>query len=178
MKHILPLLLAIIPFINLYAQKKTPKMDYQLITETVTNIFVGADERDWPMIKEAFDSKILLDYSSLTGQPAATLSADDIIASWKKVFPGFKNTHHQLGNFKVTQTEKEATVFCYGTATHYLPNDTHQDTWTVVGTYNFHLVHKNGQWKVDLMKMNFKYQEGNTSLPQMAIEKATQLSQQ
>lgn len=146
------------------------------ITETVTNIFVGADERDWALIEAAFDSKVLLDYSSLSGNPAATLPTGDIIASWKAIFPGFKNTHHQIGNFKITHDDKEANVFCYGTATHYLPNDSRQDLWTVVGTYNFHLVYKKGQWKADRMQFNFKYQDGNTNLPQLAIEKAKQLS--
>lgn len=151
-------------------------MDHTAITETVTNIFIGADERDWDLIATAFDNKVLLDYSSLTGNPAAILPAADIIASWKAIFPGFKNTHHQVGNFKVIQKDKEATVFCYGTATHYLPNDSKNDLWTVVGTYDFHLVYKNGQWKTDRMQFNFKYQDGNTGLPQLAIEKAKQLS--
>ncbi len=151
-------------------------MDHRSITETVTNIFIGADERNWDLIAACFDQQVLLDYSSLTGAPAATLNAADIIASWKAIFPGFKNTHHQLGNFIVHQKDQEATVFCYGTATHYLPNDSKNELWTVVGTYNFHLVNKNGQWKADRMQFNFKYQDGNTALPQMAIEKTKQLS--
>ena len=150
-------------------------MDHRLITETVINIFIGADERNWDLIAASFDHQVLLDYSSLTGAPATTLKAADIIHSWKAIFPGFKNTHHQLGNFIVDQKDLEATVFCYGTANHYLPNDSKNDLWTVVGTYNFHLVSKIGQWKADHMKFNFKYQDGNTALPQMAIEKAKQL---
>ncbi len=151
-------------------------MDHTSIVETVTNIFIGADERNWDLVAASFDSKVLLDYASLSGNPATTLPTGDIIASWKAIFPGFKNTHHQLGNFIVQQQDKEATVFCYGTATHYLPNESKNDLWTVVGTYNFHLVYINGQWKADRMQFNFKYQDGNTNLPQLAIERTKQLN--
>lgn len=173
MKYYLFLLLLNLSFAS-SAQKKSTTMDYQLITEAVTNIFVGADERNWDLLTTAFDEKVLLDYSSFTGNPAATLPASEIIASWKAIFPGFNNTHHQAGNFKVVHKDKEATVFCYGTATHYLPNESGKDLWTVVGTYDFHLVQKNGQWKTDRMRFHFKYQTGNTSLPQLAMEKVKQ----
>ena len=64
---------------------------------------------------------------------------------------------------------KKATVFCYGTATHYLSDDA-GNVWTVVGTYDFDLEEKDsGAWKISSMKFNFKYQDGNTSLPQKAM---------
>ena len=147
-------------------------MHYQTIIETTTNIFIGADELQWPLLSNSFADNVLLDYSSLSGKPAATLPAADIIKSWESIFPGFEHTHHQVSNFNVDEKNSEATVFCYGTATHYLTNDSNNNIWTVVGTYNFHLTQQNGQWKVDRMKFNFKYQDGNTGLPKLAMEKA------
>lgn len=57
----------------------------------------------------------------------------------------------------------EATVFCYGTATHYLE---HKDgnVWTVVGSYNFNLKETGSVWRIARMKFNYKYQDGNTGL--------------
>ncbi|MNC50682.1 hypothetical protein D3C75_999400 [compost metagenome] len=59
--------------------------------------------------------------------------------------------------------QPEATVFCYGTATHYLE---HKDgnVWTVVGSYDFDLNETDGGWRIVRMKFNFKYQDGNTGL--------------
>ena len=151
-------------------------MDYQQIIETVTAVFTGCDERNWKQVQNAFAPEVLLDYSSLSGSPAVNLPAETIINSWKAFFAGFPHTHHQLGNFNVKQQGDAADVFCYGTATHYLPNETNKNVWTVVGTYNFHCVKINNQWKVDEMKFNFKYQDGNTDIPALASEKAKQLS--
>jgi hypothetical protein len=61
-----------------------------------------------------------------------------------------------------------ADLFYYGTASHYLPVEDGDPLWVVVGTYNFHLVKKNDEWKVDRMKFNFKYQSGNLNLPAAA----------
>jgi hypothetical protein len=151
------------------------KTDYQQIIETVTTIFTSCDERNWQQLKDTFADKVLLDYSSLSGSPGASLNAESIINSWKAIFPGFQHTHHQVGNFKVDQSNAEATVSCYGTATHFLPNETGKDIWTVVGTYDFHCTKINGAWKADAMKFNFKYQDGNTEIPRLAAEKAKKM---
>jgi hypothetical protein len=108
----------------------------------------------------------------MSNQPANTLSPDDIVSAWKGLMPGFQHTHHQLGNFNVIQKDDEAHVFCYGTATHYLPNDSGNNLWTVVGTYDFDLTKVSGQWKVHHMVFHFKYQDGNSGLLSLAIEKA------
>ena len=42
--------------------------------------------------------------------------------------------------------------------------------WTVVGSYNFELKKDNNVWQIVKMKFNFKYQDGNTDLPQKAID--------
>ncbi|MEM8895814.1 MAG: hypothetical protein AAGC88_14630, partial [Bacteroidota bacterium] len=49
-------------------------------------------------------------------------------------------------------------------STHYLEDES-GNLWTVVGSYDFELTSNDGQWTIDAMKFNFKYQDGNTSLP-------------
>ena len=65
-------------------------------------------------------------------------------------------------------TGDKAAVFCYGTATHYLEDES-GNLWTVVGSYDFELTSNDGQWTIDVMKFNFKYQYGNTFLPEKAM---------
>ena len=143
------------------------KMDN--INQTISSLFVATDERNWSELEELFAEKVLLDYSSMTGNPAAKLPAKEIIKSWQGILPGFTFTHHQIGNFNTTAKGKQAQVFCYGTATHYLEADG-GNIWTVVGSYDFELEENGGKWRVTAMKFNFKYQDGNTGLPQKAIE--------
>ena len=153
---------AVLLSITLNAQRmNTPQ-------ETVTRLFIATDQQDWDQVSQSFATDVLLDYSSMNGSPAATLTPEQIISAWKGILPGFEQTHHQVGNFISSENGERAEVFCYGTATHYL---THKNgnVWTVVGSYDFGLSKAAGAWKITSMKFNFKYQDGNTALPQHAI---------
>lgn len=144
--------------------------DTQKVQETVIQLFVNTDKQNWNQVEAQFDSVVQLDYSSMTGNPATSLTPNEITKAWKTVLPGFDHTHHQLGNFIINSTEDVAHVFCYGTATHYLENDL-GNVWTVLGMYDFDLKKVNGNWKITTMTFNYKYQDGNTQLVQKAIEK-------
>ena len=139
--------------------------------EVVIALFVATDQRDWSGVRATFDEKVWLDYSSMNGSPATELTPEQIITAWQGILPGFESTHHQLGNFIHSIDGDEARVFCYGTAAHFL-TDEKGNLWTVVGTYDFVLQEKAGDWKISSMKFNFKYQDGNTSLPERAMARA------
>lgn len=147
-------------------------MDTQNIIETVQNIFIGADERQWQLCIDAFSETVHVDYTSLAGGEPADVQAADLVTAWRGVLPGFQATHHQLGNFSVKHTGNSADVFFYGTATHFLPNDSGSNIWTTVGTYNAHLEKTGEAWKVTSLKFNLKYQDGNLSLPALAQQRA------
>ncbi|MEL6557343.1 MAG: nuclear transport factor 2 family protein [Bacteroidota bacterium] len=139
--------------------------------DAVNQLFVSSDQRDWNMVEQIFDDNVLLDYSSMSGNPAASLTPEAITTAWKGVLPGFEYTHHQIGNMLTTIDDNTAKVFCYGTATHYL-TDEEGNVWTVVGSYDFDLrLDAKDNWRVTSMKFNFKYQDGNTSLPEKAINR-------
>lgn len=139
--------------------------------QIVTGLFIATDERNWQQVESSFSDEVLLDYSSMNGNPASKLTPNQIITAWKGILPGFEHTHHQLGNFRSSVEGNKAEVFCYGTASHYL-NDAEGNLWIVVGTYDFELEQKqDDHWKITSMKFNFKYQDGNTSLPAKAMKK-------
>lgn len=142
----------------------------QALEHKISQLFLATDERDWESLKSIFAEEVALDYSSMSGNPAAKLSPNQIIDSWKSILPGFSATHHQVGNFQTEIKEKVAHVFCYGTATHYL-EDPKGNVWTVVGSYDFQLKPDlKGNWQVSAMRFNYKYMDGNLSLPQKAME--------
>jgi len=136
----------------------------------VTKLFLATDQKDWEMVEKCFAKEVILDYSSMTGNPAVTIAPEAIIESWKGILPGFEHTHHQLGNFLIDIENEKAKIFCYGTATHYL-TDEEGNLWTVVGIYDFDLVKNGENWQISKMQFNFKYQTGNTELPQKAMER-------
>ena len=138
--------------------------------EVVTQLFVSTDARDWSRVKHCFHSEVLMDYSSMNGNPATLQSPEEIVRAWKGILPGFNATHHQLGNFIESIQDITAQVFCYGTASHFLKNE-QGNIWTVVGSYEFKLLPQDSKsWKINAMKFNFKYQEGNLNLPEKAMK--------
>ena len=165
MKHLLFGLISLFGF-NVNGQ------DMNTIQEKVSTLFIATDQQNWATVEQCFAANVILDYSSMTGQSATETTPNQITDSWKTILPGFDYTHHQLGNFIIQQNEETTTVFCYGTATHYLENDD-ENIWTVVGSYDFELEKEDSDWKISKMKFNFKYQTGNLKLPQLAISKLT-----
>lgn len=157
---------------DLSAQKKKEMETKSMIKETVLDVFIGTDEREWSRVENAFADKVLLDYTSMAGGEPAKLTPKQITTGWKGVLPGFEHTQHQISNFTINVNGSEADVFCYGTATHYLEQPDGNSVWTAVGTYDVHLTQQGGIWKVDRFKFNFKYQDGNTKLPGLAQERA------
>lgn len=143
----------------------------QDIIDVVNGIFINTDERKWAVVESYFADNVELDYTSMVGGKPASLTPKQIIESWKGILPGFESTHHKIGNYVVKNNNDQANLFCYGTASHYLPVEDGRPLWIVVGTYDFHLAKKNDEWKVDKMKFNYKYQSGNLNLPILASEK-------
>jgi hypothetical protein len=148
-------------------------LDRQEIVDAVNMIFVMTDERRWDEVVTHFADRVFLDYSSKNGGEPAILSPHEIVESWKRTLSGFESTHHQLGNHLVKMSGNQADMFCYGTASLYLPNDQDENLLTVVGTYDFHLLKADAKWKVDKMRFNFKYQDGNASLRALAQKKVS-----
>lgn len=135
----------------------------------VVQMFLATDQGNWERVMECFHQEVVLDYSSFSGQEAASLSPSAIVEAWQGLLPGFESTHHQLGNFISSIDGNSAQVFCYGTASHYL-EDEDGSLWTVVGSYDLELILQDGEWKISKLKFNFKYQQGNTALVQKAIQ--------
>ena len=165
MKSSIAILTSLFLSLNLSAQKMNE------VTRVVTQLFVATDQQNWEMVEACFAENILLDYSSMNGNPAASLSPQEITSAWKGVLPGFTHSHHQLGNFLLRVEQEKAHVFCYGTATHFL-EDENGNVWTVVGSYDFDLEKQSDGWKITTMTFNYKYQDGNEALIQKAIENA------
>lgn len=143
-------------------------LNERLITQNIMAIFNGTDKRQWDRVRHSLADEVLLDYSSMSGQPAVQTKADDIIASWSGFLPKFAFTLHLLSNVEVHIQGGTATFFCKGEALHHLPNAEGGDVWKVYGTYDIELAQLGEQWKTVSLRFNLLYQEGNLNLPALA----------
>ena len=134
------------------------------ILDTINDLFVGTDDRDWERVARALSPRVQFDMKSVTGAEPSTVDSGKIIAGWEEGLRPLKAVHHQTGNFRVRVDGDQADAFCYGIALHYLPNASGRNTRTFVGSYDLHLRKDGGDWRIDRFRFNLKHIDGNLEL--------------
>jgi hypothetical protein len=142
----------------------TPR-EYLEVVEAITALFIAIDAKDWEAARACLADRVNFDLSSVTGSPPQSVSTDTIIEGWKHELEPIQAVHHQVGNFRVTASVREADAFCYGIVYHYRPNVSGQNTRVLVASYNVHLVREPvGRWVIDRFRVNAKFADGNLEL--------------
>ena len=165
----------------LAAQSQNPKtmdasyqtlLDKQAVVETVNAVGTTADRRDWAACQALFANSVTVDYQSLSGQPAAAVTPEQLMSGWQTVLPGFTGTQHQTTNHEIRFTgSNSAECRSYVLALHHLAGASGGETWTVAGRYLHRLERTSNGWKVNYLKLELLYQDGNRQLPVLAGEK-------
>lgn len=140
------------------------------VEDAVTRMFVATDDRDWPTVEASFTDPFRLDMTSLVGGAPADLTPQQIAATWDAGFRPLDVVHHQIGNLRTTVDGARARLRCYGIALHHRAQvATGERTRMFVGSYDFELVARDGDWKISAMTFLCKLMEGNTDLEQAPI---------
>lgn len=139
-------------------------IDKAAIVDTINKLFIATDERDWEAVKQCLSPQVHFDMTSLAGGEPANLTPQQIVESWEKGLRPLTAIHHQAGNYRITLSADRAVAFCYGIASHYLPNPSGRNTRTFVGSYDFHLERDGAAWRISSFRFNLKYVDGNAQL--------------
>lgn len=139
-------------------------IERERVAAVVNTLFTATDRRDWAQVRGCFGELVTFDMTSLAGGTVQQLSPDAIASGWEVGLKALDAVHHQTGNMTVTISGSGADVSCYGTAYHYRPTKSGRNTRTFVGSYDFHLVHADGEWRIDLFRFLLKFVDGNLEL--------------
>lgn len=134
------------------------------IIDTINQLFIGTDTRDWPTVRACFADTVYFDMTALAGGSAGQLTPEQIVAAWEESLRPLQAIHHQVGNYRVQLEGDQATAFCYATASHYRPTRSGHNTRVVVGSYDLHLRRVEGRWQIDSFRFTLKYVDGNAAL--------------
>jgi len=139
-------------------------LETEAIISTLNRLFRFTDGRDWEGVRSCFAPTVVLDMTSVVGGSPEETTPDAIAEGWRQSLGHLEAIHHQAGNYEVQVGGSEAAASCYGIASHFLPNDSGENTRTFVGTYDVRLRKLDGTWRIERFRFNLKYVQGNPDL--------------
>ena len=146
------------------------------IGEAVSGVFThmlhAIDLRDWQAVRDAFADHVDIDYSSLFGAPAATVSSDEQVGGWRSFGGAFDATQHLTGPFVTSEREGAVLGSTSVRAYHRIAGAPGGDTWIVAGLYHVRFVHRRAGWRIIGLTLKVTYQDGNLDLPRIAQARA------
>jgi len=139
-------------------------IDQNRVKFAINTLLIETDSKNWEAVQECFAGQVIVDFTSMGAEKVETLTPEQITSNWADSLKDVEALHHQAGNYKVMVSEDYAEVFCYGIAIHYRKNKSGNNTRSFVGSYEFRLRHQLDSWKIDKMKFNLKFMDGNLTL--------------
>jgi hypothetical protein len=128
------------------------------------------DQGAWEQISDLFTDEVLLDYSSLTGEPATTVPRQKMIETWRQSLEGYAAAQHMISNQLVTVDGDSATSTAMFLATHFLPNPHGGPLWTLGGEYHYRLLRTADGWRITALTMIIGWADGNRHIRDLARE--------
>lgn len=147
-------------------------MNWSNPPDAVASMLHAIDRLDWPAVRQSFADRVTVDYRSLNGEPAAEVKAEDLIAGWQALLPGFDATQHLIGAVVVSLDGDAARADTHVRAYHHIAGAEAGTTWMVAGHYSVRLVERSGRWQILALTLTVFYQEGNLALPSVATARA------
>jgi hypothetical protein len=143
-------------------------MNVSNAADAFTSMLYAIDSRDWDGVRRSFADRLDIDYSSLFGVPAATVSGDDQVAEWRAFAGAFDATQHITGPIVVTADPHGVTARTHVRAYHQIKGAPGGEIWLVAGHYDMRLVPDGPGWKIAGARLTVFYQEGNRTIPELA----------
>ena len=148
--------------------------DYSEIVRRRYEYALGLDTRDFVLLRSIFTERITMDFEDYSGQPAATLSADDWVAGCEVVFTGLDATQHVMSNPMVDIDGDEARCRMYMKAEHFFQNDRGDADFALGGYYEDQLVRTEAGWRIRAVTLRIFWNRGNRQIMTLAAERGAQ----
>jgi hypothetical protein len=144
---------------------QAPAMFETLLAERAIIAVVDAidrevDAKDWAALASRFAPTLRVDFSSLTGQPPATIPAAALLGAWQANLTAAKTSLHLRTNHQVTLAGDRASVVSHGYAWNRMEGNG-DPLWEVWGVYQHTLLRDGATWRVDGFTFRMTAQRGN-----------------
>lgn len=147
--------------------------DRNAIYDVMMRFGRGLDRKDWRLYRSCFGSKLTLDFSRMTGEPAQEVDAD-LFVEFARTRQRSHAAFHQYSNFQVNIRDDRADCILYMVARHRISESGHGDPLNVfVGWYENEFVRGPDGWKISVLRTPLQWVEGNALIkdkPDPAVE--------
>lgn len=128
-------------------------------------MLLALDRLEWASARDCLADQVRVDFTALSGGQPETLAADDLIARWRAVLPGFDVTQYLASPPVVTPDEHSGVLADTDVAGYHHLGD---DFWTVYGHCTARIEHD----KITELTFQVSRQQGNAGLAAAAAERA------
>ena len=133
-------------------------------TDAFTSMLHGFDAKNWRAVRDALADEVDVDYTALSGAPAARTTADELVGGWERAAGEFEATQHLTGPFVALPRGDGLHVRTHVRAYHRTKG-AGGGLWIVAGHYEVQLNPVGGLWKVAAITLHVLYQERHAGVP-------------
>ena len=137
------------------------------VISVVHSIPLAVDLANYALAESAFALRIVIDYTSLWGGTPNTTTPAELMTAWRGLVPGFDATWHELSDVRAQVSGDRASATASVDVRHWLGDA----LWRLIGSYEWELEKRNGQWKVSRMVFKMTREIGDRGLVAAAMER-------
>ncbi|MGW5110095.1 nuclear transport factor 2 family protein [Nocardia sp. NPDC004123] len=139
------------------------EQEYQL-SRLVTRYGRVIDDRDWNGLGSLLADSVTLDFSSLWGGEAETVSRTELVRRWRDMGESLDATQHLITGILAEIDGERATVTTNLVATHRRSTTTGGPLWVVGGVYRFGLLATATSWAINELALRATWVDGNQAV--------------
>ncbi len=143
--------------------------DFMAVCDLKYRYAAGIDTRDWDLYRSIFTDTVDIDFSSYSGRPPATMTADEWVAGVQPLFTGLAATQHSMTNPRVQAEGDRAALSMYMQAEHILDHDDPSAWFTIGGFYTDRAVRTSGGWRLTAVKLTVFWRRGRFDIMEQAV---------
>ena len=145
--------------------------DVREISDLIARMLLDIDRLDWAGVRRTFAARVQVDYTSLFNGSPTEQDADELIATWTGLLPGFDATQHLVGPIVVNANNGSITAETSVRGYHVVSGAPGGTVWMVAGVYTFGVTAAPSSWLITSLRLTVSYQEGNPDLVQLAQQR-------
>ena len=144
------------------------QVDVAAVTSIVQGVGTLADLGQFEALEELYAEEVRVDYSSLSGEPASTMTAAALMTSWSATLPGFDRTRHDVTNVYVQVDGAAAVATADVSAEHFLG----ALYWQARGSYRYELAKRADGWRIHAHTFSLTGESGTRDIFAVASQRA------